>query len=356
MFIAIGAATMTDDSAWMLGPFQREDAANPCLTPSPEAVFHCPVRGEMVRWEEKDVFNPAAVVRDGKVYLLYRAEDTVGRHAGTSRIGLAESDDGTSFRRRAEPVLYPDDDFMREYEWEGGCEDPRIVEDETGTYYLTYTAYDGRTARLAVATSQDLVHWEKRGLAFDKSRESRYKDLWSKSGAIVCRRDGDRLIAARIDGRYWMYWGELDIYIATSDNLLDWEPIVSHGLPQALRYLFGPRRNRFDSALVEPGPPAILADAGILFIYNSKNSQATGDSALPEGTYAAGQVLCDPQDPTAVLRRSRSYFIHPERPYEITGQVGNVCFLEGLVHFKERWLLYYGTADSKIAVASAHAS
>jgi len=345
-----------DDSAWMLGPFQREDAANPCLTPSPAALFRCPVRGEMVHWEEKDVFNPAAVVRDGKVYLLYRAEDAVGRHAGTSRIGLAESDDGLTFSRRPTPVLYPDNDAMYEYEWEGGCEDPRIVEDDAGVYYLTYTAYDGRTARLAVATSRDLVHWEKRGLAFGKVRDGRYNDMWSKSGAIVCRRDGERLVAVRIDGRYWMYWGEGDIYIATSDNLVDWEPLISNGEAQALRYLLGPRRKRFDSALVEPGPPATLGDAGILFVYNSKNSRATGDPDLPEGTYAAGQVLCDPNDPTAVLRRSRDYFLKPEREYEITGQIGNVCFLEGLVHFKRRWLLYYGTADSKIAVASAPAT
>ena len=347
---------MIDDSAWMLGPFQREDAANPCLTPSAAAVFGCPVRGETVRWEEKDVFNPAAVVRDGKVNLLYRAEDTVGRHAGTSRIGLAESDDGLTFRRRPTPVLYPDHDAMYEYEWEGGCEDPRIVEDDAGVYYLTYTAYDGHTARLAVATSSDLLHWQKRGLALGKSRAGRYRDMWSKSGAIVCRRHGDRLVAARIDGRYWMYWGEADIYIATSDNLVDWEPLVYDGQDRALRYLFGPRRNRFDSALVEPGPPAILGDTGILFIYNSKNSPATGDPTLPDGTYAAGQVLCDPLDPTAVLRRSTGYFMHPERPYEITGQVGNVCFLEGLVHFRDRWLLYYGTADSKIAVARANAT
>jgi predicted GH43/DUF377 family glycosyl hydrolase len=344
---------MSDDSTWMLGPFQREDDANPCLAPSPEALFDCPLRGEVVRWEEKDVFNPAAVVRNGKVYLLYRAEDTVGRHAGTSRIGLAESDDGLVFRRRPTPVLYPDDDAMRVYEWEGGCEDPRIVEDDAGVYYLTYTAYDGRTARLAVATSTDLVHWEKRGLAFAASQGGRYNDMWSKSGSIVCRRDGDRLVAARIDGRYWMYWGEADISIATSENLVDWEPLASDAPPQALRYLFGPRRNCFDSELVEPGPPAILGDAGVLFIYNSKNSSVAGDPALPDGTYAAGQVLCDPRDPTAVLRRSRDHFMHPERDYEITGQIGNVCFLEGLVHFKGRWLLYYGTADSKIAVASA---
>jgi len=135
--------------AWMLGPFERHGA--PVLGPRKEAVFRCPVRNADVRWEEKDVFNPAAVVREGKVHLLYRAEDAVGRFAGTSRIGLATSADGISFERRPEPVLFPDDDFMMPYEWEGGCEDPRVVEREDGTYVMTYTAFDGTTARLAVA-------------------------------------------------------------------------------------------------------------------------------------------------------------------------------------------------------------
>ena len=343
----------SDDLGWALGPFAREDSANPCLTPSTAAMFVCPVRNAPVAWEAKDVFNPAAVVRDGKVYLLYRAEDTVGRHAGTSRIGLAESVDGRSFTRRPEPVLYPDNDFMSIYEWEGGCEDPRIVEDERGRYYLTYTAYDGRLARLAVAVSDDLIHWEKRGLAFGRTSSGGYTDAWSKSGAIVCRRAGDRLIATRINGAYWMYWGESSIYLARSNDLIDWEIVHHADLPNQMRPVFGPRAGRFDSGLVEPGPPALLTDAGILFIYNSKNDASIGDAALPQGTYAAGQVLLDPRDPSAVLRRVTDPFMWPERDYEITGQVGNVCFLEGLVHFKGEWLLYYGTADSKIALASA---
>jgi predicted GH43/DUF377 family glycosyl hydrolase len=343
---------MDADLSWTLGPFTREDQANPCLIPSMAATFDCPVRKAPVAWEAKDVFNPAAVVRAGKVYLLYRAEDAVGRHAGTSRIGLAESGDGRSFVRRSEPILYPDNDFMNMYEWEGGCEDPRIAEDEAGRYYLTYTAYDGRLARLAVAVSDDLIHWEKRGLAFARSSSGKYVDTWSKSGAIICRRAGDRLIATRIGGFYWMYWGESSIYLARSADLLDWEIVHHTDLPGQMRPVFSHRTGRFDSDLVEPGPPALITDAGILFIYNSKNAGAHGDPALPHGTYAAGQALLDPRDPSAVLRRVTEPFMQPERDYEITGQIGNVCFLEGLVHFKGEWLLYYGTADSKIALAS----
>jgi predicted GH43/DUF377 family glycosyl hydrolase len=76
-------------------------------------------------------------------------------------------------------------------------------------------------------------------------------------------------------------------------------------------------------------------------------------AGLPPGTYTAGQVLLDAQHPTRVLDRTGTYFMKPDKPYEMTGQVNHVVFLEGLAHHKDRWFLYYGTADSKIAVAVA---
>jgi predicted GH43/DUF377 family glycosyl hydrolase len=143
-------------------PFVKVDSVNPVLSAG-DYTFTCPVRRQKVKWEEKDVFNPAAIVRDNKIYLLYRAEDKIGKFAGTSRLGLAVSDDGLHFTKMKEPVFYPDNDSLKIYEWEGGIEDPRVVESEDGTYILTYTAFDGTTARLLIATSIDLIHWtEKR--------------------------------------------------------------------------------------------------------------------------------------------------------------------------------------------------
>src|SRR5690242_11045490 len=78
---------------WTLGPFVKADEVNPILVPDSTTVFNCPIIGN-VKWEAKDVFNPAAVVRHDTVFLLYRAEDKVGKFAGTSRIGLAWSTDG----------------------------------------------------------------------------------------------------------------------------------------------------------------------------------------------------------------------------------------------------------------------
>ena len=122
---------------WMFGPFEKPHRVNPVLTPDPAATFLSPVNDSIVRWEEYATFNPAAVVRDGKVYVLYRAEDRsgemqIGRH--TSRLGLAESGDGLRFTRARAPVLYPDKDAQAQLEWPGGVEDPRLIEAGDGTY------------------------------------------------------------------------------------------------------------------------------------------------------------------------------------------------------------------------------
>ena len=340
-----GAPGSTVSSGWPLLPFVKVDSANPVLDRQRSSVFLCPVRTDSVLWEAKDVFNPSAVVRHDTVFLLYRAEDLVGKYAGTSRLGLAYSLDGLHFSRLPSPVFYPDQDSMNIYEWEGGVEDPRLVEDEEGNYLLTYTAYDGHTARLCVARSEDLVHWTKLGLAFSGT----FRDLWSKSGAIVTKQIDGHFVATRIRGKYWMYWGDTDIFLASSPDLVHWEPVVdSKNTPVTV---FGPRAGNFDSDLVEPGPQAILTDDGIRLLYNSRNSKIKGTTNLPDGNYAAGQVLLSANDPARVIDRMDEYFLTPDRPYELTGQVSNVCFIEGLVYFHDHWFLYYGTADSKIAVA-----
>ena len=159
------------------------------------------------------------------------------------------------------------------------------------------------------------------------------------------------MIATMIDGFYWMYWGDTQIFAARSEDLINWMPVTDeHQEPVPV---FGPRPGKFDSDLVEPGPPALIRENGILLIYNSRNKGTGGDPELPEGTYAAGQILMEKEDPMKVESRTEDYFLVPDQEYEITGQIGNVCFVEGLVFFEEGWWIYYGTADSKIAAAKS---
>jgi predicted GH43/DUF377 family glycosyl hydrolase len=305
-----------------------------------------PIRNKLVKWEGKDVFNPASLVKDGEVIMLYRAEDFIGKYNGTSRIGLARSQDGVTFKRDEKPVFYPDNDDFKYLEWEGGAEDPRIVEDENGRYIMTYTAYDGETARLLIATSDDLYKWQKYGSVFTKVHDA---NKWSKSGAIVCKLIGERMVATKINGKYWMYFGDTSLFVAYSDDLISWTPVYDK--EDSWAKVLSPRPKMFDSRLVECGPPAILTKNGILVLYNSMNLDVDGDPDLPPGNYAAGQALFSNEDPSKLINRSSTYFFTPTKDYEMTGQINNVCFIEGLSYFKNKWYLYYGPADSKIAVA-----
>ncbi len=363
---------MTDVApSFGLGPFSRPERI---LEMRPDVTFHCPVGGPDIAWAAKDAFNPGAVVHEGKVCLLVRAEDSVGRYAGTSRLGLATSADGRLFELEPEPVLAPGDDQWQAWEWPGGIEDPRLVETPDGGFVCTYTAFDGKVGCLFTATSDDLRHWTKHGPAFAGSRYVRNP---TKSGAILTELKDGRLVAARHGGRFWMYWGEGFIYAATSDDLIRWSPEEvetapdryltwdpakgAHGStwridriagPTGLRSLAGPRKGRFDSLLAEPGPPALKTSEGILLIYNGANHWEDGDPAAPPFAYQPGQILFDANDPTAVIARSREPFLRID-PAESHGQVGNVCFAQGLVAFQGQWLLYVGLADSRIGVSTA---
>jgi len=153
-------------------------------------------------WESAGTFNPAVVIRDGRIVMLYRAQDK----AGTSRLGYAESTDGLHFTRRADPVFSPETD----YEKDGGVEDPRLVQ-FGDTYYLTYTGYNKKDAQLCLATSKDLIHWERKGVIIPANKGN-WNVKWTKSGAIV---------PEKIEGKYWMY------FLGTSAHNKDQTGLVS---------------------------------------------------------------------------------------------------------------------------------
>lgn len=340
---------------WAIGPFTRPDGVNPVIKPNPDSVFQCPMRGTSVHWEAAHTFNPAAVVRNGKIYVLYRAEDDSGASIGgyTSRLGLAVSDDGIHFTKFKEPVFYPADDQQKPNEWPGGCEDPRVVEAPDGTYVLAYTQWNRSRPRLGIATSRDLIHWTKQGPAFAKSK---YEELSCKSASIVCAVSDGRLKAVKIKGKYWMLWGEDGTHAAISDNLIDWTPVDNAS--GELNIIMRPRAHYFDSMLTESGPPAILTDKGIVLIYNGKNTFGGDASAeVGEGAYSCGQALFDANDPTHFIGRLDTPFFKPELPFEKSGQyAAGTTFGEGLVLFHNKWFLYYGTADTFVAVAVADAN
>ena len=275
-------------------------------------------------WESTGTFNPSVAVREGKIVMLYRAQDK----QGTSRLGYAESSDGTHFTRRNDPVLTP----TEEYEKDGGVEDPRLVQ-FGDTYYLTYTGYNKKDAQLCLATSKDLIHSDRKGVIIPANKAN-WNVKWTKSGAIV---------PEKIDGKYWMYFlgtsadNKDQAGLATSTDLTHWtEATSAPALPV--------RPGHFDSRVAEPGPVPIVTPNGIVLIYNGADDKLV---------YRTGIAIFDRHDPRKLLWRSDEPIFSPEKDWEKAGQVPNVVFVEGMVKQDNRYLFYYGGADTNVGVAEA---
>ena len=282
-----------------------------------------PILSPRPGWMSAGVFNPAAAKLKGKTILLFRAQDD--RH--TSRIGYAEATDGLHFTVRTDPVLSPE----AEYEKNGGVEDPRLLQVE-GTYYLTYTGYDQHAAQLCLATSQDMIHWKRKGVILPAYKGT-WNEQWTKSGAIVPN---------KIAGKWWMYYlgtrtdadGKARDYmgLAQSDDLLHWHDATKEPvLPR--------RAGAFDSRVMEPGAAPLLTDQGILLIYNGADEQLV---------YGPGWALFDRQHPDRLIARSEKAFVLPNLPWEKVGNVPNVIFIEGEVGNAGNMVAYYGASDKYI--------
>lgn len=273
-------------------------------------------------WESAGTFNPAVVMKGDKIVMLFRAQDK----SGTSRLGYAESKDGIHFERRDEPVLSPSEP----YEKDGGVEDPRLVR-FGDTYYLTYTGYNHKDAQLCLATSRDLIHWDRKGVILPANK-GRWNVKWTKSGAIV---------PEKINGKYWMYFlgtsadAKDQVGLASSTDLLRWtEASESPVLPV--------RPGHFDSRVAEPGPAPMLTQNSIILIYNGADDNLV---------YRTGIAEFERQDPRKLKWRTDQPVFSPQQPWEKVGQVPNVVFVEGMIRQRDRYLFYYGAADKYVGAA-----
>src|ERR1700721_465251 len=311
LFALLLALASQDSASWPFGAWHRA-SETPIIAPQGEG------------WEAAGTFNPSVILRNGKIVMLYRAQDK----GGTSRLGYAESEDGLHLTRRREPVFVPEKD----YEKDGGVEDPRLVQ-FGDTYYLTYTGYNKKDAQLCLAISTDLIHWDRRGVILP-AYKGNWNVKWTKSGAIV---------PEKIDGKYWMYFlgttadNKDQGGLASSTDLLHWADATQvPALPV--------RPGQFDSRVAEPGPAPIVTPNGIVLIYNGADDKLV---------YRTGIAIFDRNDPRKLLWRSDEPVFWPEKDWEKIGQVPNVVFVEGMLQRGDRYLFYYGGADTNVGIAQA---
>ncbi|TXF79017.1 pesticidal protein Cry7Aa [Chryseobacterium sp.] len=315
-------------------------------------------------FECSGVLNPAVLYEEGAVHMFYRA---LGKD-NYSSIGYCRIRDQLKVESRMEiPLLFP------QYEYEKkGIEDPRIVK-IGNTYYLTYTAFDGVNAMGALATSQDLVIWEKRGLIVPQYSYEEFKHLAESRGElnekyfrfngkyVVPKKDRKKILLwdkdillfpRRVNGRlYFLHRIKPDIQIVSVHDLSE----LTHSFWDAFLLTFS------DHILISPkydhevsylggGCPPIETEAGWLLIYHGVHDTVEGY------VYCVCAALLDLEDPAHEIARLPYPLFRPEYNYEQHGLVNNVCFPTGTVINDDTLYIYYGAADEHIACASVRLS
>lgn len=310
-------------------------------------------------FDNQAVLNPACVERDGVTHMFYRGVRQSDMH---SAIGYCQLVNNKVVKRLSEPVLFPEQDYEKE-----GVEDPRIVFLD-GLYYLFYTAYDGKNALFAYATSTDLVSFTKHGLLsprisyaeagslFSCSKtkmrekyflfESYIKDrqgsdilLWEKDAFIFPEKFNNKfaLVHRILPGIQVIYFD--DFKDLTDDYWRDY-------LGDLGEYVLLDPEYRFESRNIGGGCPPIKTKEGWLLIYHAVEDSRKGR------IYHAAAALLDLADPKKLIGRLKRPLFSPSQQWEKHGDVNNVVFPSGSVVKDGRLYIYYGAADKRIAARS----
>lgn len=315
-------------------------------------------------FENEGVFNPAAIREGEFVHLFYRAVS----EGNFSTLGYCKLKGPTEvIERYTEPVMSPGNNHESH-----GIEDPRITKIE-GTYYLTYSAYDGVNVSGSYATSQDLKKFERHGTITPRFTYDEYS-------LLIRQNLGD------ISDKHLMFYDLFEKYKLSkllNTTLYVWDknlvffPRKIHGKfaflhrlypsiqisyyedPKELTeeywsdYISNLKKHivltpsfSYERGHIGAGCPPIETDDGWLLIYHAAQATKTGV------IYHAAAALLDIDNPCKVLAHLKKPLFEPSLPEEEEGVVNNVVFPTGSVLFDKELYIYYGAADLRVAVAS----
>ncbi|WP_300978731.1 pesticidal protein Cry7Aa [Flavobacterium sp.] len=314
----------------------------------------------LLGFEIDGVLNPAVIMHEGAIHIFYRA---VGK-GNYSSIGYAKLKSPFEVEERKDmPLIFP----QFEYE-EHGVEDGRIVKINE-TFYLTYCAYDGVNAMGALATSTDLMHWEKQGIIVPQIMFDEFKRLAETKGRInekylrynshdrIRERKGKKVwvwdknvlfFPRRVNGKLlFLHRIKPDIQIVSINNLNEltaefWQSYLLHF---ADSIVLEPKYEH-EISYIGGGCPPIETDKGWLLIYHGVHDTIHGY------VYCACAALLDLENPQKELARLPYPLFKPDLKWELKGEVNNVCFPTGAIVDNNTLYIYYGAADERIACVS----
>jgi len=315
-----------------------------------------------LEFENMGTFNPGTYQEGNTVHHFYRATQI----GNISTIGYAKSDGPTKIiQRDTKPLINIDFDYEIH-----GVEDPRIVKIED-IYYLTYTAYDGSNTMGALATSKDLIHFEKQGIITPRLNYKEYEDLisfydktklnpkyhdyynlFAEIGIIgekeLWLRDKDLVFFPRkINGKFALLhrlWPGIQIvYFDHWSDLTKsfWEDYIKN----LIDYIVLDPKISFEVRYIGAGCAPIETDDGWLLIYHGVEETSTGKM------YHGMAALLQIEKPEIEISRLNFPILSPTKVWEKTGVVDNVVFPTGHAIFDDDLYIYYGAADKHTAVA-----
>jgi predicted GH43/DUF377 family glycosyl hydrolase len=312
-------------------------------------------------FESNGVLNPGIYQDGNTVHILYRAV----QNGNFSTIGYAKTEGPFKIvERQEQPIITRDFDYEKH-----GVEDARIVKIED-TYYITYTAYDGVNAMGALATSKDLIRFEKHGIITPKINYQEYERLviccgdklnpkyhhyyrlFAQIGLATDEfrflRDKDLAFFPRkINGKFAMLhriWPGIQVvYFDHWEDLtkLFWEDY----LKKLTDYIVIDPKGIFEVNYIGAGGPPIETEDGWLMIYHGVQETPTG------AIYHATAALLQLDKPENEISRLDLPLFSPTKHWEIEGEVNDVVFPTGHALFGNDLYIYYGAADKHIAVA-----
>jgi len=269
------------------------------------------------------VFNPGVAEMDGEVVLLLRIED----RQGLSHVRVARSSNGVDAWKIAdEPILQPDQPDQPYEEW--GCEDARVTQIGDREWLIAYCAFSRYGPAVALATTTDFVSAKRLGIVLPPT---------NKDATVFPEQvEGNWILLHRpVTGGGEHIW-----YARSETDFFHW---CEHGI--LMSEGGGPW---WDGLKIGCGVPPIKTEHGWLLIFHGVKDMAGNP------IYRLGLALLDLEDPRKVLFRSSECVFSPETEYETSGLIPNVVYTCGALLRGDQVWMYYGAADTVIALAIAN--
>jgi predicted GH43/DUF377 family glycosyl hydrolase len=310
-------------------------------------------------FENQGVSNPAVFQQGETLHMLYRAIQT----GNYSSIGYCRLQGPLQVvKRNCVPLLKPGT-----IEESHGIEDPRIV-NIGRLYYLTFTSYNGITALGSLSTSNDLVHFHRKGIIVPKISFHTFKLLSASRGGLNAKyeyyhnsRSGSTsfekmpiwdkdvvFFPRKINNRfYFLHRIRPDIQIVSVSSIGELtRKFWRNYLLNFDRNILMRPKFAHEISYIGAGAPPIETKEGWLLIYHGVSSSGKGY------IYCACAALLDLGDPFREIARLPYALITPDLDHELKGTVNNVVFPTGTSLFGDKLYIYYGAADSCIGCAS----